>query len=179
MTAIKVLQKFGFFCLVLFGCSTSKSWTIEEYEDDDWAVEVFKERVLSVLDDPKTEFCLDRNCIPKEVKQAYAQFFGFKFSIANPGKPFNCSCARDKRPDMRLLCFAKRGPECVFISKRGGRACNCNVVYFKMEGGKLRQMHGLGGFNLKKEDLETLRDCLENVEHRSRRVVGDWRSAGI
>lgn len=179
MVAAKLFQGLAVLSLVLFGCSTSKSWTIEEYEDDDWAVEVFKEKVLSVLDDPKTEFCFDRNCIPKEVKQAYAQFFGFKFSIANPGKPFNCSCARDKRPDMRLLCFAKRGTECVFISKRGGRACNCRVAYFKMEGGKLRQMHVLGGFNLKNEDLETLKDCLENGEYQGRSIVGDWRFAGI
>ena len=176
---MKSLQSLALLSFLILGCSTVKNWTIEEYEDDDWAVETFKERVLSVLDDPKTEFCFHRDCIPKEVKQAYAQFFGRKFSIANPGEPFNCSCAKDQRSGMRLLVFAKRGTECVFVSKRGGRACNCTVVYFKMEAGKLRQMHGLGGFNLKKEDLETLRDCLENAEHRGRSIVGDWRFAGI
>ncbi len=166
----------GIFCLLIFGCSSSQKWTIEEYEGDAWTLDVFKAKVLTVLDDPKTEFCQDRNCIPKEVKQAYTRFFAQKFSTANPDEPFNCSCVQDERPNSRLLFFAKRGPECVWVFKRGGRACNFRALYFKMEESKLRQMHVLGGIQLEKEGILDVKNWIQNLKNDDRRV-GDWRHA--
>lgn len=177
MKATNWFSKIVILCLLCLGCSSPKNWTIEAYEDDDWTLEIFQEKVLSVLDDPKTEFCFDRNCIPRAVKQAYSQLYGRKFAIANPGEPFNCSCVPNDLPNSRLLFFAKRGADCALVSKRGGRSCNFRATFFKMEDGKLQQLHSIGGANFEKEDVETVKNWLRGLKNDGRGVVGDWRFA--
>lgn len=158
-----------FFSLLLTSCN----WTIDAYDEDtaenQWPNQLFNEKVSAVLNDPSTKFFFSKKDIPHGVFQAYRKSSNLKF--ANPDKPFNCGCIRDRLPGGQIILFAKRQNECVFFFKKGGRACNAHLAYFVLEDQKLKQMHVVSGFQHESNNIETLKNELKNWNQR----VGDWR----